>query len=213
MQHQPLIREKDSVYDKLKALSSRFATNPYHNIWHLFQRWQSLIKTPHSQNLYQWLADWDSFLVEAQGTGHIGLDAKTTGWEPIFGFIDAIRPIEPTFAEQTEHDLQKNGNLTIQEVISQYRGHLQGSQGSADTLAKASFATLGNTSTNQISDSKPSQESTQSQKGKTPQNAFVDPIIAIANATTLLNRVDTQTGSQKAILKPYSWKKGRMLLC
>ena len=32
MQRQPLIRGKDSMYEKLKALSSHFATNPYYHI-------------------------------------------------------------------------------------------------------------------------------------------------------------------------------------
>lgn len=46
MQRQSLIRGKDSVHDKLKVLSSRFATNPYYRIRHLFQRWYSFIKIP-----------------------------------------------------------------------------------------------------------------------------------------------------------------------
>ena len=168
MQHQPLIRGKDSVYEKLKALSSRFATNPYYHIRHLFQRWQSLIKTPHLQNLQRWLADWESFLVEAQGTGHIGLDAKTTGWEPIFGFIDAIRPIEPTFAEQSERDLQKDGNMSIHQVIDEYRGHLQGSRGSSGQTTEVTYATLGSmrTASNQQSSNKQSKDSNNTQKGK-----------------------------------------------
>ena len=168
MQHQPLIRGKDSVHDKLKALSSHFATNPYYHIQHLFQRWQGLIKTPHSQNLQRWLTDWESFLVEAQGTGHIGLDAKTTGWEPIFGFIDAIRPIEPTFAEQSERDLQKDGNMSIHQVIDEYRGHLQGSRGSSGQTTEVTYATLGSmqTASNQQSSNKQSKDSNHTQKGK-----------------------------------------------
>ena len=140
VQHQSLIVEKGSVHEKLRALSSCFAVNPYYRIHQLFQRWQSLIKTP--TNLQQWVAEWDSFLVEAKDTGRPGVESKTYDWEPIFGFIDAIRPIEPTFAEQTEHDLQNNGNLTIHEIIGQYRGHFHGGQGSGNSI-KASFATLG----------------------------------------------------------------------
>ena len=77
VQHQLLIVEKNSIHDKLKALSSCFATNSYYCICQLFQRWQSLIKTSHSTNLQQWLAEWDSFLVEAKGTDHPGLELKT----------------------------------------------------------------------------------------------------------------------------------------
>lgn len=140
--HWPLIRDKDNAYDKLKALSSCFARNPYHRIRQLFQGWQSLIKTPHSQNLYQWLADWDNFLVEAKGTGRPGLETKTYDWEPIFGFIGTIHPLEPTFVANCEGYLQKNANLSIQEVITHYWGHLQGVQGSKD-IAKATYATIG----------------------------------------------------------------------
>lgn len=85
----------------------------------------------HSQNPQQWLSEWESFLVGAQWTGHIGLDAKVTGWEPIFCFIDAIRPIEAIFTEQGECDLQKNGKMTIHQVINEYRGHLQGTRGAS----------------------------------------------------------------------------------
>ena len=42
-----------------------------------------------------------------------GLDAKTTGWEPIFGFIDALCPIEPTFAEQSEQDLRSCKRMAV----------------------------------------------------------------------------------------------------
>lgn len=159
VQHQPLIRDKDSVHDQLKALSSRFATNPYYRIRQLFQRWHTLIKTPHSENLQQWLGEWDSFLVEAKGTGRPGLESKTYDWEPILGFIDAIRPLEPTFAANCEGDLQKNGNLSIQEVITHYRGHLQGAQGLENDLVKASYTTLGG-------NQPPSQESSDPGKGK-----------------------------------------------
>lgn len=163
--HQSLIVEKDSVYDKLKVLSSHFSINLYYWIWQLFQRWHSLIKTPHSQNLHNWLEEWKSFLVEAKETGCPGLESKTYDWESIFGFIDVIHPLEPIFAANCEKDLQKNENLIIQEIITHYQDHLQDAQGS-ENIAKASFATLEDmqSSDSKSSNSKSSKGSSQSKE-------------------------------------------------
>ena len=97
-----------------------------------------------------------------------GLDAKTTGWEPIFGFIDALCPIEPTFAEQSEQDLQKDGSMSIHQVIDEYWGHLQGSCGSSGQTTEVTYATLGSmqTTPNQQTSNKQSKESNHMQKGK-----------------------------------------------
>ena len=93
---------------------------------------------------------------------------KTTGWEPIFSFIDAICPIEPTFAEQSEQDLQKDGNMSIHQVIDEYQGHLQGSCGSSGQTTEVTYATLGSmqTASNQQSSNEQSKDSNHMQKGK-----------------------------------------------
>ena len=161
-QYQPLIRGKDGVHEKLRSLQTRFAANPYHNIRHLYQKWYNyLIKTPHSQNQHKWLYEWENFLVEVQNTGHTGLECIPSDWGSIFCFVDAIRPIDPTFAAQTERELQQNNKIKIDRVLNEYQGQLQGASG-ADMTSEATYATLGNISTSQQSSKKDSSK----QKGE-----------------------------------------------
>lgn len=101
--------------------------------------------------------------MEAQRSGQCGLVAKTTNWEPVFCFIDAVRPIESNFAEWCEFDVIMNNNLTIQEVIDNFRNHLQATRGAK--LSETSCATPGNLSTNQQSSNKQVKKSNQKGKG------------------------------------------------
>lgn len=151
-QHQPIIAGKETIHEKLKALSECFAKHPYQNIWQLYQVWYNhLIKTPNSQNLFRWIHEWESFLVEVQGTGQLCLEKKKDEWDSIFCFIDALQPVDPGFAAQSECELQRDNSITIQTILNEYQGHLQGISGS-NPLSKAAYTTLGNLSTGKLNE-------------------------------------------------------------
>lgn len=148
---QLIIMNKESPYDKLKALSVQFTKNPYTNIQHLYQRWYNyLIKTPYLQNLDTWILNWEGFLTEVQDIGEPRLEARQEGYNTILCFLNTIHPLNTTWVSQVKERVQDGGRITIYHLLDHYQTHLQAVNNS-DSTSEAAYTTLGNLSTNQQS--------------------------------------------------------------
>jgi hypothetical protein len=141
------VRNKTTVYQILLALKKRLAPTDDARKFQLTAQYNQLKKFQKNESVEHWLQSWERTYEDA-----VLQHSVITGDQPLFDFVNAIRPIDTYFASileyHIEEKLRQGQPVDIYDLIENFRTHhrrfgaqkkLESESGSGSQSAVATF--------------------------------------------------------------------------
>jgi hypothetical protein len=117
------IQRKNTVYQMLVALKQRLAPKDRARKTMVIRQYDQLKVYQKNEPVESWLQTWERVYQDAKDLKL----AVADGEQPLFDFINAIRPIDPYFAPTMEYDIavrkRERKDVDLYDMIEMFRDH------------------------------------------------------------------------------------------
>lgn len=131
---------QETVWDALVSLKQRLAPTDRARKYELSKQYQELQKGPKGQQTEKWIQEWEKVLSDAE---KLQL-AEVQDDKPLYDFLNAVRGINPGFADGRDSVLEERQLTgiklpTVYQMVEQYRNYIRIAKVSSKSSTHTAF--------------------------------------------------------------------------